>query len=252
MTAPIALQLYSVRENLAKDFEGTLRKIAQMGYLGVETADFPGTTPQAAKQLFDELELTITSAHSPLPLGDDKAQVLETLSVTGCPHLVSPWMDPNHYQSRETMKMLAETFNQAYEVCQENGLDFSIHNHDFEFQTVDGVPAIQILKEYLNPGICFELDTYWIHVAGQNPVDVVAGFGERAPLLHIKDGPAVRAEPMTAVGDGVVDVPGIIRVGEKHAQWLIVEIDRCDTDMMAAVEKSYRYLINNQLAHGRS
>jgi sugar phosphate isomerase/epimerase len=252
MTAPIALQLYSVREDLEKDFEGTLHKIAEMGYLGVETAGFPGTTPENAKKLFDELELTVTSAHSPLPLGEDKNQILETLATVGCPHLVSAWMDPKHYQSRTTMRKLADTFNQAYEICQENGLDFSIHNHDFEFQIVEGIPAIQILKEYLNPGIYFELDTYWIHVAGQDPVKMVPEFGPSAPLIHIKDGPAVREKPMTAVGDGVVDVPRIIKAGSEHTEWLIVEIDRCATDMLAAVEKSYRYLFENNLAHGKN
>lgn len=245
MTAPIGLQLYSVRENLGVDFVGTMKKVASMGYTGVETAGFPeGITPEAAKKLFDDLNLTVTSSHSPMPLGDDKAKVLDTLSAIGCPHLVSPWMNPDFYSSKDKMVELADIFNQAYAVAVENGMEFSIHNHAFEFALLDGVPAINILKEFLDPGINFELDTYWIKVAGVDPSAVVVEIGARAPLLHIKDGPATPDADMTAVGSGVVDVPAIIKAGAPHTKWLIVELDRCATDMMEAVENSYRYLAN--------
>ena len=124
----------------------------------------------------------------------------------------------------------------------EHGMKFSLHNHAFEYGLVDGVPAIQILERYLDPGINFEVDTYWVKVAGQDPVEVVRQFGARAPLLYIKDGPATPDGDMTAVGEGVMDVAGIIKAGEPHTEWLIVELDRCATDMLVAVEKSYQYL----------
>ncbi|GAB4580333.1 MAG: sugar phosphate isomerase/epimerase [Anaerolineales bacterium] len=243
MPKPIALQLYSVREDLAKDFRGTLEKIAAIGFTGVETAGFPeGIFPQKAKQIFDELGLTVVSAHSPLPLNDQQDQVLETMHTLACPHLVSPWMNPDLYKSPKTIQEVAETFNRVYAICAANGLKFSIHNHDFEFQVGDGIPAIHILSKYLDPGITFELDTYWIHVAGQDPARVVSEFGARAPLLHIKDGPGVRGEPMLALGEGVVNIPAIVKAGGDHTEWLIVELDSCATDMLEAVEKSYRYL----------
>ena len=170
MTKPIAVQLYSVREDLQSDFSGTLEKIAAIGYVGVETAGFPeGITPRQAKKYFDELGLTVTSSHSPLPVGEDKNKVLDTLAAIQCDHLVSPWMNPEFYRSVESIRKLAESFNQAYVICKENNLKFSIHNHDFEFKLVDSAPAIYTLKKYLDPEICIELDTYWIHVAGQDP-----------------------------------------------------------------------------------
>ena len=243
MTAPIGLQLYSVREQAALDFNGTIHKIASMGYTAVETAGFPeGVTPQDAKSLFDSLGLSVTSSHSPLPLGEEASKVLDTLAAIECPHLVSPWMDPGHYQTEDKMKALAEIFNQAYFITTEHGMKFSIHNHAFEFSIVDGVPAIEILKKYLEPGINFQLDTYWIQVAGQDPAETVQKFGLRSPILHIKDGPATQEGVMTAVGDGIVDVPAIIRAGAPFTEWLIVEIDRCDTNMMEAVDKSFKYL----------
>lgn len=243
MPTPLALQLYSVREALNRDFRGTLEKIAAIGYTGVETAGFPeGITPQKAKQIFDELGLTVTSAHSPLPLDGDQEKVLDTMAALQSPHLVSPWMKPEFYQSDDSIRGVAETFNRAYAACAAQGLKFSIHNHDFEFQLVDGIPAIYLLSRYLDPGVCFELDTYWIHVAGQDPARVVSEFGARAPLLHIKDGPGVRGEPMLALGEGVINIPAIVKAGGEHTAWLIVELDACATDMLEAVEKSYRYL----------
>jgi len=244
MTAPIGLQLYSVREFLIQDFAEIIKSIAKMGYTGVETAGFPeGLAPKEAKKIFDDLGLTVTSAHSTLPLGDDKQKVLDTLEAIACPHLVSAWMDPDHYSSEDKIKSLAEIFNQAYTVASENGMKFSIHNHDFEFANLNGSPAIYTLMDYLEPGINFELDTYWIKVAGVDPAEVVTKMGARSPLLHLKDGPATKKGDMTAVGDGVIDVPAIIKAGEPITEWLIVEIDRCATDMMEAVGKSCQYLI---------
>jgi sugar phosphate isomerase/epimerase len=243
MTAPIGLQLYSVRENLKADFEGTMKKIAGMGYTGVETYDFHADISAiAAKKLFDDLGLTVIGAHSDLPLGKDKQRVLEVMAGLECPHLISPSVGRGQYTSDEKMMMLAETFNQAASVTAEHGMKFSIHNHEFEYALVDGMPAIYTLQKYLDPGVGFELDTYWIMVAGQDPVEVTARFGERSPLLHLKDGPATKEADMTALGDGIVDIPAIIEAGRAHTEWLIVEIDRCATDMMEAVERSYQYL----------
>ena len=244
MTAPIGIQLYSVRENLKVDFEGTMKKIAEMGYAGVETYNFSGDFSMArAKALFDDLGLVVVGAHADLPLGQEKQKVLDAMAALECPHLVSPSVDRDYYTSEDKMKALAEIFNQAAAVATENGMKFSIHNHEFEYAVVDGVPAIYTLQKYLDPTVNFQVDTYWVQVAGQDPLAVVAGYGERAPLLHIKDGPATKEADMTALGEGIIDVPGIIKAGEPHTEWLIVELDRCATDMLEALEKSYQYLV---------
>jgi sugar phosphate isomerase/epimerase len=177
-----------------------------------------------------------------MPLGENKNQVLDTMAAIGCPHLVSAWMDPRLYASEDSIRGLAETFNAACAVCAEHGMKFSIHNHEFEFQVLNGAPAIFTLQKYLDPAVCFEVDTYWVHVAGQDPAGVIARFGERAPLLHIKDGPGVRGQPMLAAGEGVVNIPAIVAAGSEHCEWLIVELDACATDMLVAVEKSLKYL----------
>jgi sugar phosphate isomerase/epimerase len=106
------------------------------------------------------------------------------------------------------------------------------------------------MLEYLSPDVFFEIDTYWVQTAGPDPAEVVKKLGQKAPFLHIKDGPCVKGEPMVAVGDGVMDFPSIIEAGEGTTEWLVVELDACATDMMEAVKKSYDYLVGTGLARG--
>jgi sugar phosphate isomerase/epimerase len=252
MSAPIAIQLYSVREDSAKDFDGTIRKIANMGYAGVETAGFAGTTAQDAAKLFRELGLTVTSAHSPLPLGDKQNEVLDNIAALECKNLVCAFLPRETFASVDQIKANCDKLNEANAVASQNGLTLFYHNHEWEYLPVGDKRAYEIMVECLDPTIKLELDTYWIKAAGCDPVEIVKQFGSRASLLHIKDGPAVRGEPMTAVGDGIVDVPGIIAAAQSTAEWLIVEIDAIATDMLEAVEKSYTYLTGEGLAHGKN
>ena len=116
---------------------------------------------------------------------------------------------------------------------------------------IDDRPAHEVLFEQLHPEIFAEVDVYWAQVGGSDPVEVVRSLGSRARLLHMKDGPADSPKSAnTAVGDGVVDLTGIASVAD--AEWYIVELDRCETDMFEAVEQSYRYLVGEGLARGRA
>ena len=253
MAPPIALQLYTMREALAKDFAGTLRRIAVMGYVGVETAGFPeGVTPRAAKRLLDDLGLAVCGAHSPLPLGDKKNEVLEAMAALGCARLVCAWQPPEHFKSADGIRRACAILNEANTLARDNGLTFGYHNHWWEFLPVegDGRRAYQVMLEHLSPEVFLEIDTYWIKTAGADPAAVLRELGGRAPLLHIKDGPAAKDAPMTAVGDGVMDFAAIARASA--AEWWIVELDDCATDMLEAVEKSYRYLAGKGLARGRN
>jgi sugar phosphate isomerase/epimerase len=250
MALPIGLQLYTLRDSLDTDFENVMKQVADIGYIGVEATAKYGGTLQGAK-LFSDLGLTVIGEHSPLPLGDKKNEVLETVATLGTKRLICPWLPPERFSTADSIKVVCDELNQGDEVARENGLTLLYHNHWFEYQLVDGTPAYKIMVEHLAPTVQLELDTYWIKVGGQDPVQVVKEFGTRAPLLHIKDGPAEKIEQdMTAVGDGVMDVPGIINAAQSSAEWLVVELDRCATDMMQAVAKSYQYLIGEGLARG--
>jgi sugar phosphate isomerase/epimerase len=250
VTAPIALQLYSVREALAKDFSGVMKKVADIGYVGVEPIfNLPGTTIPEAVKLFKALGLKVPSAHVPLPVGEDKNKVLDYMATFDCQYAISG-KGPDNFASLDLIKQTCDLFNEAQAVATNNGMTVGYHNHWWEFEQVDGRYIYQVMMEHLDPAVFFQIDTYWVRTAGLDPAQVVKEFGPRAPLLHIKDGPAIQRVPQVAVGEGVMDFPSIVQAAEGTAEWLIVELDHCATDMLEAVEKSYHYLVGEGLARG--
>lgn len=242
MPAPVALQLYTVRDELAKDFHGIVERIAEIGYAGVETAGFGETTPGDAAKILRDLGLTIAAAHTPLPIGDRKDEVLDLAGALGCNRIVCAALGPDAYNSLDQIYRTCDLINEANAVAMENGLSLGLHNHWWEYEPVEGRYPYQILLDRVDPAVFMEVDTYWIKVAGGDPVAVVRQLGRRAPLLHIKDGPCQQGQPHLALGEGIMDIPAIVEAGAGATEWLIVELDHCATDMMEAVEKSYNYL----------
>lgn len=250
MSTPIALQLYTLRDSMATDFEGVTRQVAGLGYGGVETAGFAGSTPKAAAKLFNDLGLQVSSMHSDLPLGDKKNQVLDTAGILKCQHLVCPYFPPEQFTTKEQIIQICDKLNEADQIGRENGLTLYYHNHWWEFrQQIEGRPAYKLMLDQLAPTVQFEIDTYWVKTGGHDPATILRELGQRASLLHIKDGSTDENEPMVAVGDGVMDWSSVI--GASSARWLIVELDRCATDMMEAVAASYTYLVTKGFAHGK-
>ncbi len=210
MSLPIALQLYTVRDSLAQDFEGTIRRVAEIGYAGVEPASFPGITPRDASQLFHSLGLKVPSAHLPLPLGEQEGEVLDTAFALGCARIVSGYIPPQEYSTLDGIKRVCERFNEANRAATEQGLSLGIHNHWWEFEAIaEGYPY-QLMLDLLERSIFFEVDTYWVKTAGLEPEAVLRELGARVPLLHIKDGPATQDASMVAVGEGSLNFPSIL------------------------------------------
>ena len=251
MPATVGLQLYTVRQLIAKSsFAAVVKEVAKIGYPGVELAGFPGTTAADAGKLLRDLGLKVTSGHFALPLGDQKQQVLDEVAAVGAKRIVSG-RGPDDFKTLDLIKKSCDLFNQAGDVAAQNGLTLGIHNHWWEFQKVDGRLVFDVMREQLRPGIFFEIDVYWAKTAGADPAVEVKKAGARAPLLHIKDGPCQQGQPMTAVGAGKVDFPAIAKVSAGTADWWIVELDDCATDMMEAVRQSYRYITTNGFAKGK-
>jgi sugar phosphate isomerase/epimerase len=171
-----------------------------------------------------------------------KNEVLDTLEALGNPRMVCTQIGPADVTDQDKIKALCDHLNEGFDVAKSNGIAYGIHNHWWEFGQLNGRLIHHYMLDLLNPGIFFEVDTYWVKVAGQDPTTIVQNLGARTPLLHIKDGPANHDDAMTAVGDGVMDIPAILKAGGNHVKWLIVELDHCDGDIMAAVKKSYDYL----------
>lgn len=259
----IAAQLWSVRKEIEKDLVRPIERIAEMGYVGVETAFFPDhISPGKAGQVIRQAGLQVCAVHLELPIGaEHKAAMLEKAAAYGCQKMVwHGWPEDARYKTPEGTRELARIYNEANAFAKENGLTFGLHNHWWEFEPqASGGSPYEILLENLDPDVFFEIDTYWARVAGRDPAQVVGRFGARAPLLHIKDGPGTREAaldpdnpaPMVAAGQGAQDFPAVVRAADGHTEWMIVELDRCATDMLEAIQDSYTYLTNNNLAVGK-
>lgn len=237
----ISVQLYSVRELAAADFDGTIRKIAAMGFDGVETAGFPGTTPAATAKLFKEVGLQVFSSHSGLPLGEKQTELIEAVVAVGSPVYVVPGVPPEKIASVDATRRFCDELNSAAQACAKYGLAFGFHNHEREMADLGGTRVYQVMHAHLDPAVLFEVDTYWVKVGGLDPAAVVAELGARARLLHLKDGPGNHKAAMTPLGTGVMDFPALLKAAA-HMEVPIVEFDQCDGDILADLKQSVAYL----------
>jgi sugar phosphate isomerase/epimerase len=247
---PISLQLYSLREAAQENFPAVLKDVADMGYVGVEFAGFHGHSPKELRDMLDDLGLVASSIHGPMPTAENKDEIVETAQALGYTRHVTGF-GPQQFETKEKTLEAAATVQRAAEVIAGTGVTLGLHNHDFEFLAqFDGAYGHELLMAHA-PDVFAEVDTYWVQVGGADVCAVLKKLGARAPLLHIKDGPGDREQAMTAVGQGVMDWQTIMQAKWAGTEWLIVELDRCDTDMREAVAESCRYLVGNGFARGR-
>jgi sugar phosphate isomerase/epimerase len=246
---PIALQLYTVREEATRDFPGALRRVAQIGYRGVELAGLHGHKPSEVAAMIRDLGLELSSSHTDLPAPENIERILDTELTLGSKRIVHCF-GPDQVRTVDLSRQAAEMSTRAAALLKPHGLSLGLHNHWWEMAPLDGKCAFDILLDEA-PDIFGQLDVYWAAYAGADPVSVLTRHRSRIPLLHIKDGTLEKDAPQTAVGDGALDMPAIIRAADSEVlEWLIVELDECATDMFEAVERSYNYLTSTGLALG--
>jgi sugar phosphate isomerase/epimerase len=237
---PLGVQLYSVREEMAADRAGTLRRLAAIGYRLVEAVDLT-RDPTGLRALLDETGLTPVSAHARVPR-DQREQLAAAAATLGVDTLIVPAIGAEEFTDRDGVARVADQLNEAATWAAGQGLRFGYHNHHWELATVlDGRPALELLADLLSPQVLLELDVYWAAVGGVDVPDLLTRLGDRVHWLHVKDGPANREDPMTAVGAGVLPIPDILAAAPPDA-WRIVELDRCATDMLTALAESHDYL----------
>lgn len=239
---PIAVQLYSLREASKQDFRQVLEDVAAMGYQGVEPAGFYDMTPAEFRRVVEDLGMTVCSSHSPWARPDTLNEVVDTLGELGLDKAAGGFR-PDDFKDMDAIRRTADMVNGMIDTLAGSGIGLFLHNHYWEFETVHGQLAYDHLAA-LCPDVQFEIDTYWAANFGANdPAEQVAKYRPRTPLLHIKDGPLEKGKAMVAVGQGKMDIPAVIAAADPGVlEWLIVELDACDTDMHTAVRESYAYL----------
>jgi sugar phosphate isomerase/epimerase len=243
---PVAVQLYTVREQLATDRAGVLKRIAGYGYGAVEPFGIVHD-PQGLRADLDAAGLSVSSAHS-APLGADAGAVIDAARVLGAQTVIVPFLPPPRFADADGVRGVAAELNEAAARLAGEGLRLGYHNHDFELSSlIGGTPALEVLADQLDEAVLLEVDTYWAAVGGQDVVALLGRLGDRVQYLHVKDGPVVNREDfMTAVGSGRMPVAEILAASP--STWHVVELDRCATDMMTAVGDSLAWLTARGLA----
>lgn len=268
--APLAIQLYSLREELASGPAAAIGRIAEVGLAGVEpvcSAGMPteardalaGLTLDAAelKLLLDEHGLVVSSAHTALPESHNANAVLDEQELLGNGLLIVSDLSAlagatiHDLDQLDTLKRTAERFNRAAALAVERGMRVGYHNHFWEWDgVIDGRPAFDVFWDHLDSSIIAEIDIYWAQFAGRRPAEVITGLGRRAQLVHVKDGPLTPGQPMTPAGTGKVDIAGALNVGD-YLRWHIIEFDECATDIFDAIGESVRWLVESGLSSAR-
>jgi sugar phosphate isomerase/epimerase len=240
-----ALQLYTVREQLAADRKGVLARVAGFGYGAVEAFNIL-SDPEGMRDDLAAAGLAVTSVHA-TPVGDDTAAIVAAAKTLGTDTIIVPFLPPARFADADAVRGVAAELNEAARRVADDGLRLGYHNHDHELSAiVDGTPALEVMAGELDDGVLLEVDTYWAAVGGQDVVALLGRLGDRVRYLHVKDGPITRDDPMTAVGSGRMPVADILAVSQ--AEWHIVELDRCATDMLTAVGDSLAWLASHGLA----
>jgi len=241
MSLPVALQLYTVRDETSRDFIGTLEKVAEIGYQGVEFAGFGDIPASKMKDVLEKLNLKAMGSHTPKDLLADKLdEVIDYNLEIGNPYVICPW---DKYDSKEGWLGAAEFYSSVGEKLKQKGLQFCYHNHAHEFEKFDGEFALDIVYGKTDPSLLkAEIDTYWVYYAGVNPADYVTKYSGRCTVVHLKD---MRAEDRDTaeVGEGIIDIKSIIKASEKAgAEWFVVEQDRCARPTLESAKISFENL----------
>lgn len=265
----LGLQLYSIRDEMEKDMDATLKAVKDMGYECVEFAGYFGKTAEEVRALLDKHDLECISVHQGVDLFLQEGQpAYDYLKTIGAKYCAIPWYQVENYRNNwdETMK----TFTEVGKKMKENGIQLLYHNHDFEFEKIDGEFILDkmyktIPEEYLQP----QLDVCWVHYAGNNPAEYIAKYNGRLTLLHMKDFAckSLGAGPVYAlidnsgkdgdkpskedngfeyrpVGSGIQNVPEILAAAEAAGvEYIIVEEDESPYGTtLADAKKSIDYL----------
>lgn len=241
----IGVQLYTVRKELESDFEGTLAKVASLGFREVEFAGYYNRTPAQVKAVLARNGLSAPSAHfqSVVSSGGVR-EAIEAAEVVGHKYLVYAWLPPEERKSLDDYRRLVERLNRAGEECGRAGIQFGYHNHDFEFAPMEGrIPYDLILEGTDARLVKMELDLYWITKGGQSPLAYFRKYPGRFPLVHVKDMDAGPERNFTEVGRGTIDFKAIFaaskQAGIKH---YFVEQDETPASPFDSIRTSIDYL----------
>lgn len=236
-----SLQLYTLRRPLEEDLPGTIRRVADIGFTQVEPYNFVATAKELGSAL-KENGLTAPSGHAPL-LSQDQDEIFAAARDLGITTVIDPFIPADRWQTAEDIRATAEKLNEAAKKGAEYGIRVGYHNHQWELESiVEGRTALEYFADLLDPELVLEVDTYWVAVGGQDPVDILARLGDRVKLIHIKDGPLTTdTKAQQPAGKGKVQVLDVIAAA-KALEVGVVEFDDYEGDIFQGIAESLAFL----------
>ena len=236
-----SLQLYTLRNAISEDLPGTIRKVAEIGFTQVEPYNFVATAKELGAAL-KENGLTAPSGHAPL-LSQDQDEIFAAAKDLGISTVIDPYLPAEHWQNAEDIQATAAKLNAAAKKGAEYGIRVGYHNHAWELEsTIEGRTALEYFADLLDPELVLEVDTYWVAVGGQDPVDILTKLGDRVKLIHIKDGPLnTDTKAQQPAGKGSVPVLAVIAAA-KSLETGVVEFDDYAGDIFEGITESLAFL----------
>ncbi|HWA88078.1 MAG TPA: sugar phosphate isomerase/epimerase [Opitutus sp.] len=235
---PVALQLWSVRDDLKRDFAATAAEIARIGYTGVELAGYGSLDAAGAHAALASAQLAVAGMHVGIAaLRSDPDKVVAEARLFGTRHVIVPWWPAEEFVSRAAVEKIAEELNEIGARLRASGLQLSYHNHAGEFKLLEDHPVFDWLLGAAEPrNLAAEVDVYWAHVAGYRPEKFLRDHGARVKLIHLKD----EAE----IGGGPVDFPAVFAAIDAigAAEWLVVEQEKYHHPPLASVRLCFEQL----------
>lgn len=248
MSIPIALQLWSVRDDCAADFPGTLAKIAEMGYDGVEFAGFHGLDACELRKILDDLGLKIAGSHTGLELlkGEACQETLEYNEALGNRRLVIPAVPKEYQENIASWQRAGREIAEIAAHTREEGFSLGYHNHAVEFTGIEGVLPQRALFGELPPCTRAQIDVGWVAAAGEDPVAILHEFAPRIETVHIKEFSST--SETAVIGTGEVDFPAVFAQCDAiGVEWCIIEHERYADPPLVCVKQC----LDNVRAMGR-
>lgn len=249
---PIGLQLYSLREQFAKDVPGTLDKVRDFGFKNVELAGTYGLTPEKFKAELDSRGLKAISGHFPFEkFRDDPESIAQEAEKLGMAYAGCAWIGHKGTLDEKSCREAAQVFNHAGEVLAKHGIKFNYHTHGYEFQPFGSETLFDLLMKETKPEfVSFEMDVFWIVHAGQDPVALFQKYGDRFALVHLKDmkqGTPVNlltgTSPVTndvALGTGTINYRRVLPAAAKAGvRWYFIEDESPTSEAQIPVTLKY-------------
>lgn len=252
------LQLYTLRDQLSADLTGTLEAVAKIGYKELEVFGYGagkvfGLSPREFRNIVEDLGMRLVSGHylkgsANIPVGGTLTngweQAVEDGAEMGLEFMICAYLSPEQRRSLDDYKRFAELLNTSGEVAQKGGIQFGYHNHDFEFQEMEGILPMHLMMDHTEDDLVVaELDLYWMSKAGYKPSDFFKKYPKRTALWHVKDMADSKEKEFTEVGNGVIDFKAIFAEQSiSGMKYFFVEQDVCKRPPLESIEISYKHL----------